>query len=82
MTILASLRESALVPLAACWAWSESKNLTDAFDEAKRQCTKLGINTLSIYQGFMGALVTWTDPLMLVLWPVLHQRMQRTKETQ
>ena len=67
---------TALVPLVLCWAWSESKNLTDAFDEAKRQCTKLGINTLTTCQGFMGALVTWTDPLMLLLWPVLHQRMQ------
>ena len=67
---------TALVSVALCWAWSESKNLTDAFDEAKRQCAKLGITALSTYQGFMGALVTRTDSLMLVLWPVLHQRMQ------
>ena len=28
------------------------------------------------YQGFMGALARWTDTLMGILWPVLHQRMQ------
>jgi len=67
---------SALVWLALCWAWSESRNLTDAFEEAAHQCGKLDIAVLRTYQGFLYALVTWTDRLMFVLWPILHQRMQ------
>lgn len=66
-----------LVWLALCWGWSEAKALTDGFEQAKQQCEKLGITALSTYQGFMNALVTWTDPLMKLLWPILHQRMQQ-----
>lgn len=66
-----------LVWLALCWAWSEAKNVTDAFDQAKEQCEKLGVASLGTYQGFMNAMVTWTDPLMRMLWPVLHQRMRQ-----
>lgn len=66
-----------LVCMALLWAWSESKNVTDAFEQAADQCDKLGITALSTYQGFMDALVTWTDRLMVVLWSVLHQRMQQ-----
>jgi hypothetical protein len=65
----------ALVWLTLCWAWQESKNVTDAFDEAKDQCHQLDIAALSTYQGFMMALVAWTAPLMTILWRVLHQRM-------
>ena len=67
----------ALVWLALCWAWSESKNVTDAFEGAVTQCKQLGITSLSTYQGFMNALVRWTNQLMSVLWPILHQRMQQ-----
>lgn len=67
-----------LVWLALCWAWSESSNLTDAFRQATTCCQVItNGSALSTYQGFMGALVRWTDPLMSVLWPVLHQRMQQ-----
>ena len=68
---------SALVWLALCWAWAESKNVTDAFDTAVGQCRQLGVTPLSTYQGLMNALVTWTNPLMAVLWQVLHRRMQQ-----
>lgn len=68
---------AALVWLSLCWAWSESKNVTDAFEQAKDQCGQLGGAALSTYQGFMNALATWTDALMPVLWPALHQRMQQ-----
>jgi hypothetical protein len=66
----------ALVWLALCWGWSESRNLTDAFAGAVRQCRTLGFVSLSSYQGFMNALVVWTDSLLRVLWSVLHQRME------
>lgn len=68
---------ASLVWLALCWAWSESKNVTDAFEQATEQCGRLGGAALSTYQGFMHALATWTDPLMVVLWRVLHQRMRQ-----
>lgn len=68
---------SALVWLALCWAWADSKNVTDAFDAAVTQCGQLNTTALSTYQGFMNALVTWTNRLMTVLWPILHQRMQQ-----
>lgn len=67
-----------LVWLALCWAWSESANLTDAFTQAAG-CCRIIVNCspLGTYQGFMGALVRWTDVFMRLLWPVLHQRMQQ-----
>lgn len=66
-----------LVWLALCWAWEESKNVTDAFDEAKDQCGRLGIAAPGTYQGMMKALVRWTGPLMITLWCVIQQRMQK-----
>lgn len=66
-----------LVWLALCWAWGESQNTTDAFDDASTQCRRLGVVPLTTYQGFMNALVTWTVRLMLALQSVLHQRMQQ-----
>lgn len=66
-----------LVGLALCWSWSESTNVTDAFTQAVEWCRLIaGDSALSTYQGFMGALVRWTDPFLSVLWPVLHLRMQ------
>src|SRR4051812_27468471 len=51
-----------LVWLALFWSWSESVNVTDAFTEAVGCCTKVVASSpLSTYQGFMGAMVTWTE---------------------
>lgn len=67
-----------LVWLALCWAWSESGNLTDAFTHAAACCqVMINRSPLGTYQGFMGALVRWTDVFMRLLWPVLHQRMRQ-----
>lgn len=68
---------AALVWLALCWAWSESKNVTDAFEAAAAQCRLLGVTPLNTYQGFMNALVRWTDRLMCLLWPILHQHLRQ-----
>ena len=65
-----------LVWLALCWAWEESKNVTDAFDEAKDQCHQLGIAAVGTYQGMMKALVRHNAPLLIVLWSQLHRLMQ------
>lgn len=67
-----------LVWLALCWAWDEARNVTDAFNHAVKACQKmLGVAPLSTYQGFMGALVTWTPSFMPLLCSVLHQRMEQ-----
>lgn len=67
-----------LVWLALCWAWCEARFVTDAFDEAVMACQNmLGTTPLSTYQGFMGALVTWTPRFMPLLCSVLHQRMEQ-----
>lgn len=65
-----------LVWLALCWAWEESKNVTDAFDEAKDQCQQLGIAAVGTYQGMMKALVRHNAPLLIVLCSQLHRLMQ------
>jgi hypothetical protein len=67
-----------LVYLALCWSWCETRNVTDAFAEGRLVCqTLLAVVPLSTYQGFMGALVTWTPVFLPLLWPVLQQRMEQ-----
>lgn len=68
---------AALVWLALCWAWQETKHVTDAFEMALAQCQRLGVTSVETYQGFMPALVKWTGPLMEVLRPHLHERMKQ-----
>jgi hypothetical protein len=66
-----------LVFLALLWALSESRNLTDAYVDAVLCHRSMFASVIpGTYQGFMGALARWTDTLMAILWPVLHQRMQ------
>lgn len=65
-----------LVWLVLCWGWEESKNVTDAFDEAKDQCHQLGISVVDSYQGMMKVLVRYSAPLLIVLWSRLHQLME------
>ena len=49
-----------------CWSWEESKNVTDAFEEAKDQCHQLGVAAVGTYQGMMKALVRHGAPLLIV----------------
>ncbi len=66
-----------LASLALCWAWSDSRNLTDAFTQAVECCqTILGSSPLNSYQGFMAAMVRWTSPFVEILWLRLHQKME------
>jgi hypothetical protein len=66
-----------LALMATVWAWSGSRNVTDAWDEAAEFCQSLfGCLPVGTYQGFMGALSRWTPMLMEILWPLLHQRME------
>jgi len=67
-----------LVCLALCWAWAENKNAVDSFTYGSQWCQTLaGATTLRTYQGMMYALERWTDPLLKILWKVLHQRMKQ-----
>jgi hypothetical protein len=64
------------VLLALFWTWSDCPTLTGAFAHARHWCrVLLGKVVLKSYQGFAGALTTWTATLMPLLWDRLHQRM-------
>jgi hypothetical protein len=57
-----------LVCLALFWSWSEHRHLTDAFIEAVDYSEKIsGVSAVGTYQGFMGALATWSSALIDVL---------------
>jgi Transposase DDE domain len=67
-----------LVGLVLCWAWSESRQLTGAFDEARKWVVQQSGSSLpGTYQGFMKALVGWSSALLVPLWGVLHRRMEQ-----
>lgn len=66
-----------LVWLALCWAWSESRNVTDAFTEALECSQEIsGVSPLNTYQGFMGAMVRWTSEFFDLLFLHLQRRME------
>jgi Transposase DDE domain len=66
-----------LVVLTIVWAWSESRTLTGAFDEAHRwSVAVLGRAAVGAYQGLMGALAGSTARLLPPLW----QRLQALLE--
>ncbi len=65
-----------LVWLALCWAWSEARNLTDAFTAAAEQCRRTGVEPMGSYNGMMDVLVRWGERLITRLQPVVHERMK------
>lgn len=66
-----------LVWQAVIWSWSVQPNLTDAFDDALSCCRRLLIDgVLGTFQGFMNALVHWTDSFTPLLFTVLQARME------
>jgi len=66
-----------LVCLVLLMAWSQARNLTDAFDEAIGCYQRIFTSYVpTTYQGLMKALTKWTASLMKILWPLLHQRME------
>ena len=68
---------SQLVVLAVLWVWSDRATLTGAFSDAHRLALKMfGDVALGSYQGFTAALLTWTAPILAVLWPHLHSLME------
>jgi len=66
-----------LVTLALLWMWSTTPKLTDAFEDAVAQSkTIIGRVALSTYQGFAGALGTWTPKIMPLLQVRLHEKIK------
>jgi hypothetical protein len=73
-----SWKPADLVILTVVWAWSETSTLTGAFQEAHRWSLKLLSRVaLNTYQGLMGALCTWTDGILPLLWGRMHALMER-----
>jgi hypothetical protein len=67
-----------LVVLTLLWIWSREDKLTDAFDEARSQaCGLYGKAALTTYQGFAGALETWTAIFMPLLILHLHTLIEQ-----
>ncbi len=72
-----SWRPGELVVLALLWNWSAASKLTDAFDDALGKSQQIiGRVALSTYQGFAGALQTWTSKFMPRLQIRLHDLME------
>lgn len=66
-----------LIWLALTWSWTESENVTDAFDQAADSCrATFGSVPLTTYQGFMGALTKWTPTWVPALQGLLQNRMK------
>jgi IS4 transposase len=72
-----SWRPEDLVVQALLWNWSAASKLTDAFDDAAWKSQQIiGRVALSTYQGFAGALHTWTSKFMPRLQIRLHELME------
>lgn len=66
-----------LVCLTFLWVWSGSRHVTDAYSDAVACCRSMRDAVIPrTYQGFMGALTTWTETLMDLLGPLVQQRME------
>lgn len=67
-----------LVALAVLWSWSDHARLTDAFDHASELATEMfGLVAVTSYTGFTGALRSYTEKLLPLLWAHLHRLMEK-----
>ena len=58
-----------LIVLAILWVWSDHSRLTAGYQEARQAALRFYSDlTLCSYQGFIRALVTWTERLRPLLW--------------
>src|SRR5438552_9702270 len=70
-----------LVTLAVLWAWSDRSTLTAAFTDARDLAVKMfGDVAVTTYQGMMGALRSYTAPLLALFWRHLHARMEQVAD--
>jgi hypothetical protein len=74
----ASWRPGQLIVLAILWVWSDHSQLTAGYLEARQAALRFHVDlTLYTYQGFIRALVTWTERLRPLLWSRLHALMEQ-----
>lgn len=67
-----------LVTLAVLWSWSDRSTLSAAFVDARDLALKMfGAVAVTTYQGMVGALRSYTAPLLTLFWRHLHARMER-----
>jgi hypothetical protein len=67
-----------LVVLAVLWAWSDRSTLTKAFQDAMELANEMFCGAaVTTYQGFTGALRSYTGQLLPRLWSQLHLRMEQ-----
>ena len=73
-----SWRPTQLIVLAILWVWSDHSRLTAGYQEARQAALRFYSDlTLCSYQGFIRALVTWTERLRPLLWSRLQQLMEQ-----
>jgi Transposase DDE domain len=71
-----------LVLLAVLWVWSDQRTLTGAFDQASRLALEIFDKVaVTSYQGFTGALRSYTASLLPELWAHLHGLMEQSAGT-
>ncbi|HYD83840.1 MAG TPA: transposase, partial [Opitutus sp.] len=69
---------SQLILSAILWVWSDQAQLTVAYHEAHQAVRGFFPRVaLQSYQGFIRALVRWTEPLRPLLWARLHALMEQ-----
>jgi len=67
-----------LIVLAILWVWSDRSQLTARYQEARQSALRFYEELqLHTYQGFIGALVTWTERLRPLLWSRLQELMEQ-----
>jgi hypothetical protein len=65
-----------LVTLAVLWSWSDRATLTGAFEHARQLATEMfGQAAVTSYQGLTGAMRTYTEQLLPLMWSHLHGLM-------
>jgi hypothetical protein len=67
-----------LVALGVLWSWSDRTTLTGAFDDARELANEMfGLVAVTTYQGFTGAMRSYTEQLLPRLWIRLHGLMEK-----
>ena len=67
-----------LVMLIVLWAWSDRKQMTNAFDDAAQRCQRLfDVLSVATFQGMMRALVVYSPQMLPCLWTRFQTLMQQ-----
>lgn len=71
-----------LVMLVVLWAWSEQKQMTNAFEKAAKRSQQLfGVLPVATFQGMMRALVVYSPQMLPCLWTRFQTLMQQVAPT-